>query len=124
MVWGLFTNEQKDRWARAYGSHDQVLKKVKHAVANARYSGKVNLEHAGVPSTYIYLGGKGKNVRDSSPSRVKSGSKATPPSSSNGSRSITEQWYNDLTLIGYTLGGSPIVMKGNGVLGRLYFEEL
>ncbi len=131
MVWGLFTHEQKSRWSKAYGSHEAVLKKVRHAVSNAAYSGKVNLVHAGVPATYIYKGGKGMNIRDkqaSVTSRETSRSKATPPTTTqkkfDGSRSSTEQWYNDLTLIGYTLGGSPIVMKGDGTLGRLYFEAL
>jgi len=131
MIWGMFTDEQKTRWARAYGTHKDVLGRVKHAIANAKYSGHVRLEHAGVPSTYIYLGkGEGANLRDAAPSSKKR--KVTPTAEQvwdkveDAVKALPNpDGIGHLHMIGTSLEGVPLyVDPTSNVIGTVEFVPL
>ncbi len=117
LVWGLFTPTEKDRWTKAYGTHTEVLSKVKHAISNARYAGHIRLEHTDVPSTYIYVGpGKGKIQRPGPTTE-----KPTPIPDVH----TPEGDLGDYHHIGTSLEGDPLYFDGlTNTVGTLVFTPI
>ena len=78
-VWNMMGNNKRKEWAQAYGGRDKAFRKVKVALNNLNYSGRIGIERVdGGNGLFRYLGLKGKPSAAYTRSLTRKNKKAQP----------------------------------------------
>jgi len=134
LVWSALGAQKREQWINAYGGRDKAYRKVASALNNINASGRIGIERVdGTTDTFRYTSQKPvapstayqRSIDKHADVEAKADNVPEPaPPETKSRRSSVESWYNDLTLIGFSLTGDPIVKRGDGTVGRLDFRAL